>query len=87
MNGTERTHSLFPVKPMIRHARENNPIAVNVAAGESMNLTALESRACLKDMTTAMIQSNAEIRFRGKAKNDIIYIQYMQKYKYSINTA
>jgi hypothetical protein len=71
MNGKERTHSLFPVRPMIRHARENNPIAAKVAVGESMNLTALESLACLIDMATAMIHSKAKIRFSGKLKKDI----------------
>ena len=46
-------------------------MASNVAAGESMNLTALESRACLIDMATAMIHSKAKIRFSGKLKKDI----------------
>jgi len=56
---------------MTRHEMENNPIDINVAAGESMNLTALESDACLKERNTAINQINAMMRFKGKAKNDI----------------
>lgn len=56
---------------MIRHEMENNPIDINVAAGESMNLTALESGECLKERNTAMNQIIAVIRFNGKTKNDI----------------
>ena len=56
---------------MARHEMENNPIDINVAAGESMNLTTLESDACLKERNTAINQINAMMRFKGKAKNDI----------------
>lgn len=63
---------------MARHEMENNPIDINVAAGESMNLTTLESDACLKERNTAINQINAMMRFKGKAKNDI-----KQKYIYA----
>ena len=67
----ERIHSLLPVSPIRRHEKANKPIDINGAAGDSMNLTTLESGECLKERHTAIAQSNAAIRFKGNANNDI----------------
>ena len=81
MNGMECIQSSFPVSPIMKHAAKNIDMARTLDVGDKMKRTILEADACLNDSRTAALHSIANMRFNGKAKNDIIKSnQCMQKY-------
>ena len=71
MKGTDLMNSLFPVRPIRIHARENKAIETIVAFEESMKRTNPDEPACLYEKYTEAAQRTARIRFNGKANIDI----------------